>query len=78
MYTFKIACRPTQKRCFLNTGYDVSLHDKLPTAITSEQLILYYILSYIILLYNFITLIWLMGLVEVGSTCFRQPMLITC
>ena len=33
----------------------------MPTPITSEQLVLYYILLYYILLYNFISLIWLTG-----------------
>ena len=32
----------------------------------------------IILFYNFISLIWLIGIVEVVSTCSRQPKLITC
>ena len=52
----------------------------MPTHIASEQLVLCYIglLSYIILLYNFISLTGLTGLVEVISTCSRQPKLITC
>ena len=32
----------------------------------------------IILFYNFNSLIWLTGIVEVVSTCSRQPKLITC
>ena len=32
----------------------------------------------IILIYNFNSLIWLTGIVEVVSTCSRQPKLITC
>ena len=49
----------------------------MATPIASEQLgfILY---CHIILLYNFNSLIWLTGIVEVVSTCSRQPKLITC
>ena len=36
------------------------------------------VINYIILLYNFISLIWLIGLAEVVSTCSRQKKLITC
>ena len=38
----------------------------------------YIILSYITLLYNFNSLIWLTSLVEYVSTCSRQPKLLTC
>ena len=42
----------------------------IPTHITDEQLVLY---DTIILSYNFNSLIWLTGLLEVLSTCSCQP-----
>ena len=42
------------------------------TPVTSEQLVLYYAVIYHFL-YNFNTLIWLTGLLEVASTCSRRP-----
>ena len=47
----------------------------MATPIASEQLVLY---CHIILLYNCNSLIWLTGIVEVVSTCSRQPKLLTC
>ena len=49
----------------------------MATPIASEQFgfILY---CHIILFYNVNSLIWLTGIVEVISTCSRQPKLITC
>ena len=49
----------------------------MATPIASEQLVLYYTV-YIILLYNFYSLIWLTGIVEVVLNCSRQPKVITC
>ena len=49
----------------------------MATPIASEQLVLYYTVI-LFLLYNFNSLIWLTGIVEVVSTCSRQPKLITC
>ena len=42
-----------------------------------KLLLLFYTMD-IILFYNFNSLIWLTGIVEVTSTCSRQPKLITC
>ena len=42
------------------------------------KLLLLFLTMDIILLYNFNSLIWLTGIVEVVSTCSRQPKLITC
>ena len=49
-----------------------------PTHITAKQLVLYNILLYIILLYSCNSIIWSTCLIEVVSTCSRQPTLITC
>ena len=61
----------------LNTGYDVVLHDKCGNTY-SQWTVGFILYCYIILLYNFNSLIYLTGIVEVVTTCSRQPKIITC
>ena len=50
----------------------------MATPISSGHLVLYYTVILLYYNYSFNSLIWLTGIVEVVSTCSRQPTLITC
>ena len=60
----------------LNTGYDAALHDTYGNTY-SQWTVGFILYCHFILLYNFNSLIWLTGIVQVVSTCSRQPELIT-
>ena len=77
MYIFKYHVHKTI--VILNTGYhyDAALHDKYGNTY-SQWTVGFTLHCHIILLYNFNSLIRLTGIVEVVSTCSRQPKVITC